>query len=54
MDDVGLFYGHLVYFAAILSTLWKFGTFSPVLVRCTKENLATLGLVCAGLNSVKL
>jgi hypothetical protein len=31
----GIFYGHLVI-------LWSFGIFSPVLVYCTKRNLATL------------
>jgi hypothetical protein len=36
------FYGHLVYFTAIWSILWLFGIFFPVLVCCTKKNLATL------------
>jgi hypothetical protein len=35
----GIFYGHMVYFLAIL---WSFDVFSPVLVCFTKENLATL------------
>jgi hypothetical protein len=34
-----LFYGHLVYFFA---TLYIYGIFFPVLVCCTKKNLATL------------
>jgi hypothetical protein len=55
MEDVGTFYDHLVYFAAICYTLWPFGIFCgnlvyfmviwyifPVLVCCTKKNLATL------------
>jgi hypothetical protein len=32
----------LVYFAAIWYTLWPFGIFFPVLVFCTKKNLAAL------------
>jgi hypothetical protein len=36
------FYGYLVYFMLIRYILWSFGIFSPVLVRCTKKNLATL------------
>jgi hypothetical protein len=28
MEDVGIFYGHLVYFKAIWYFLWSFGTFS--------------------------
>jgi hypothetical protein len=35
MEDVGIFYGHLAYFVAI----WYI---FPVLVCCTKKNLATL------------
>jgi hypothetical protein len=27
MEDVGIFYGHLVYFAAIWSIFWPFGLF---------------------------
>jgi hypothetical protein len=38
----GLFYGNLVYFVVIWSILWPFGIFFPVLVCCTKKNLATL------------
>jgi hypothetical protein len=44
MEDVGLFYGYLVYFTAI----WYMYVFRghlvnfPVLVCCTKKNLATL------------
>jgi hypothetical protein len=55
MEDVGIFYGHLVYITVILYILWPFGicilwpfriwaiwyTFT-ILVCCTKENLATL------------
>jgi hypothetical protein len=45
MEDVGLFYVHLVnsaYFVAIWYIFPGFGTFLPVLVCCTKNNLATL------------
>jgi hypothetical protein len=34
--------GHLVYFMAILFILWPFGIYFPVLVCCTKKNIATL------------
>jgi Na+/H+-dicarboxylate symporter len=47
MEDVGIFYGHLVYFVAIWCILWLFGMFSPVLVCCTKKNLATLFITVA-------
>jgi hypothetical protein len=33
---------HYKYFMAIWYILWLFGIFSPVLVSCTKKNLATL------------
>jgi hypothetical protein len=42
MDDVGIFYGHLVYFTVIWYTLLSFGIFLPVLLCCNKKNLATL------------
>jgi hypothetical protein len=50
MEDVGISYVHLVNFPAIWHILWqfdicvypRFGTFFPVLVCCTKKNLATL------------
>jgi hypothetical protein len=32
MDDVGLFYSHLVYFTAIWYILWPFGIFYDPLV----------------------
>jgi hypothetical protein len=38
----GLFYGNLKHFMAIGYILWSFGIFFPVLVFCTKKNLATL------------
>jgi hypothetical protein len=52
MEGVGKFYGLLVCFIAISHNLWLFGifiviylgTFSPVLVYCTKKNLSTLVL----------
>jgi hypothetical protein len=45
MVNVGIFCGHLEYLTAIWYILWPFGTFCghfPVLVCCTKKNLATL------------
>jgi hypothetical protein len=50
MEDVAIFYVHSVYFTAIWYILWPLGIFSgylehiffPVLVRCSKTNLATL------------
>jgi hypothetical protein len=49
MEDGDVFYGHLLYLEAILFILWPFGIFYanlgmhfPVLVCCTKKNLATL------------
>jgi hypothetical protein len=45
---VGIFNCHLVYFTAIWYILWHFGIFCghlvffPVLVFCTKKNLATV------------
>jgi hypothetical protein len=34
MEDVGIFYGHLVYFKAIWSTLWPFGIYFTILEYC--------------------
>jgi hypothetical protein len=59
MEDVGtyilwpfiLFYGLSVYFVAIWNILWLFGIYFPVLVCCTKKNLATL---LASINFPKL
>jgi hypothetical protein len=49
MQDVGkfygLFYGHLVYFVAILNIVWLFGIYFPVLICCAKRNLANPGLL---------
>jgi hypothetical protein len=42
MEDVDIFYGHLVHFTAIWYILWLFGIYFPALVFCTKKNLATL------------
>jgi hypothetical protein len=49
MENVAIVNGHLEYLTAIGYTLWQFGTFCghwvyfpPVLVCCTKKNLATL------------
>jgi hypothetical protein len=41
-EDVGIFYVHFVNFPATWHILWLLGTFLPVLVCCTKKNLATL------------
>jgi cellobiose-specific phosphotransferase system component IIC len=30
MENLGIFYDHLVYFTAIENILWSFGIFSPV------------------------
>jgi hypothetical protein len=38
----GTFYGYLGYFTTIWYILYSFVTFGPVLVSCTKKNLATL------------
>jgi hypothetical protein len=58
MEDVGIFYGYLVYFMAIWYSLWPSGIFCgflvyfkviwyilPVLVSCSKTNPATLPLI---------
>jgi hypothetical protein len=48
LENVDIFYGHLKHFTDIWDILWPFGTFVfiryifPVLVSCTKKNLATL------------
>jgi hypothetical protein len=49
MENLGIFYDHLVYFTAIGNIVWPFGIvcghlvyFLPVLVFCTKKYLATL------------
>jgi hypothetical protein len=42
MEDVGIYYGQLVYFTAIWYILWPFGIFFPVLVCCPKKNMASL------------
>jgi hypothetical protein len=50
MEDVSIFYVHLVNFPVIWHILWpfgtyifhRFGTFLPVLVFSSKKNLATL------------
>jgi hypothetical protein len=39
---LGPFYGLLLYFMDIWNSSSKFGIFIPVLVFCTKKNLATL------------
>jgi Na+/H+-dicarboxylate symporter len=43
MEDVGIFYGHLVLIVAFWYILWLFGVFFTVLACCTKKNLANLG-----------
>jgi hypothetical protein len=49
MEDVGIFYGHLVHFMVFCYILWtlvivrgNLVIFFPVVVFCTKKNLATL------------
>jgi hypothetical protein len=45
IGDVGILYGHFVYFTAKWYMLWPFGgllVFFPVLVSCTEKNLATV------------
>jgi hypothetical protein len=50
MQDVGIFYGRVVHFTVFwyilwafgIGILWQFGMFLPVLVFCSKKNLATL------------
>jgi hypothetical protein len=49
MEDDAIFYGHLVHFTVLCCILSTFGIvrgnlvyFPPVLVFCTKKNLATL------------
>jgi hypothetical protein len=49
MENLGIFYGHMVYFTAIGNSLGPFDIFcghlvyfSTFLVFCTKKNLATL------------
>jgi hypothetical protein len=42
IEDVGIFYVHLVNFPAIWHNIWPFGIFYPVLVCCIEKNLATL------------
>jgi hypothetical protein len=37
---IGLFYNHLVYFMDIWYISWSFGMIFPILVCCTKKNLA--------------
>jgi hypothetical protein len=51
MEDVGIFYGHLVHFAVFCYTyfmdiwysLWKFGIFFPVLVFLYQEKSGNPG-----------
>jgi hypothetical protein len=49
MEDVGIFYGHLVHFTVFCYILWTYGIVHlnlvcfSVLVFCIKKNLATPG-----------
>jgi hypothetical protein len=45
----GILCGHLVYFASIWYILWTFWYIFPILVCCTKENLAIL--LCGSSNN---
>jgi hypothetical protein len=38
MEDVGVFYGHLVYFKAIWYILWLFGNIFPRSLTLYQEN----------------
>jgi hypothetical protein len=51
MENLGIFFDHLVFFTAIGNILWPFGIFFPVLVFWTKKNLATL---VEGATSIRL
>jgi hypothetical protein len=42
MENVGIFYGHLVCFMAVWHSLWSFGIVFLVWYVWTKKNLATL------------
>jgi hypothetical protein len=42
LQPFGIFYSRLVYFTAVWYIFWLFGIFFPVLVCCSKKNLATL------------
>jgi hypothetical protein len=42
MEQVCIFYGHLVYLMAIWCICWLIGIFFSVLVSITEKNLATL------------
>jgi hypothetical protein len=42
LRTLGPFYGLLLFYMDIWYSSWKFGIFFPVLVFCTKKNLATL------------
>jgi hypothetical protein len=44
MEDVGIFYVHLVYFSVIWYILFLYGKMFPILVCCSNKNLATLPL----------
>jgi hypothetical protein len=46
LSPFAIFYDHLGYFMTIWYNLCSFGTFFPVLVSCTKKNLATLVRLC--------
>jgi hypothetical protein len=52
MEDVGMFYGHLVNFPTIWYIVWPFGIFSPLLV--PKKNLAALSSLAFVLQFEKL
>jgi hypothetical protein len=42
LQTFGIFYRHLEYFTDVWYNLCSFGNFFPVLVSCTKKNLAIL------------
>jgi hypothetical protein len=58
MEDVGIYYGHLiycfVYFVAIWYILWLFDIFFPFWYVWTEINLATLGLAHFAIEKVHM
>jgi hypothetical protein len=61
LENVYIFYGYLEYFMEIWDILWSFGTFCirlvhffPVLVSCSKKNLATLLRILKSSSRAKL
>jgi ABC-type spermidine/putrescine transport system permease subunit II len=53
MEDVGIFYGHLVYFTAIWYTLWTYGIFCGNLVYFSPFCYVVPGTTLATLSTVR-